>query len=188
MVPSISSCGQGDRSWREWRDNVVGRTSAAAGGGGGRLRGRSDPGGLLAHGLAGERALRLHPEPDAILRRRDCALRRALRRERNGQGDLRGDGHEQRAGHVRDTQPGICHNREVALADPAGLAAVDFANPQSLNRYAYALNNPTTLIDPTGLCGETYYTYTYDSNGNLVDSSGPTYGEPCPDFSVWPTC
>ena len=35
--------------------------------------------------------------------------------------------------------------------DPAGLAAVDFANPQSLNRYAYALNNPTTLIDPSGL-------------------------------------
>ena len=36
--------------------------------------------------------------------------------------------------------------------DPAGLGAVDLTNPQSLNRYAYALNNPTTLTDPKGLC------------------------------------
>ena len=36
--------------------------------------------------------------------------------------------------------------------DPAGLAAASPANPQSLNRYAYALNNPTTLTDPKGLC------------------------------------
>ena len=27
----------------------------------------------------------------------------------------------------------------------------DITNPQSLNRYAYALNNPTTLTDPSGL-------------------------------------
>ena len=27
----------------------------------------------------------------------------------------------------------------------------DIRNPQSLNRYAYALNNPTTLVDPLGL-------------------------------------
>ncbi len=33
--------------------------------------------------------------------------------------------------------------------------AGDITNPQSLNRYAYALNNPATLIDPSGLhsCG-----------------------------------
>ncbi|MGH9352125.1 MAG: RHS repeat-associated core domain-containing protein [Terriglobia bacterium] len=32
--------------------------------------------------------------------------------------------------------------------DPLG---GDISNPQSLNRYAYALNNPTTLTDPLGL-------------------------------------
>ncbi len=35
--------------------------------------------------------------------------------------------------------------------DPAGLAAVDPANPQSWNRYAYVLNNPLALVDPLGL-------------------------------------
>src|SRR5208337_589722 len=35
--------------------------------------------------------------------------------------------------------------------DPAGLAAVDPTNPQSLNRYSYVLNNPTGLVDPLGL-------------------------------------
>lgn len=35
--------------------------------------------------------------------------------------------------------------------DPAGLAAVDLSNPQSLNRYAYAWNNPLKYVDPYGL-------------------------------------
>ena len=36
--------------------------------------------------------------------------------------------------------------------DPAGLAAADLTNPQSLNLYAYVMNNPATLTDPLGLC------------------------------------
>ncbi len=35
--------------------------------------------------------------------------------------------------------------------DPAGLAAVTLGNPQSWNRYAYVINNPLSLIDPSGL-------------------------------------
>ena len=35
--------------------------------------------------------------------------------------------------------------------DPAGLAAVELSNPQTLNRYAYVKNNPLNRVDPTGL-------------------------------------
>jgi RHS repeat-associated protein len=35
--------------------------------------------------------------------------------------------------------------------DPAGLGAVDLTNPQSLNRYAYVINNPLSFADPFGL-------------------------------------
>ena len=38
--------------------------------------------------------------------------------------------------------------------DPAGLAAVDLTNPQTLNRYAYVMNNPLGLVDPTGMCAD----------------------------------
>jgi RHS repeat-associated protein len=36
--------------------------------------------------------------------------------------------------------------------DPAGLGAVDSTDPQSWNRYAYVGNNPSSFIDPLGLC------------------------------------
>jgi len=35
--------------------------------------------------------------------------------------------------------------------DPAGMMAVDIGSPQTLNRYAYVINNPLNLIDPFGL-------------------------------------
>ena len=35
--------------------------------------------------------------------------------------------------------------------DPLGIASADPTNPQSLNEYAYVMNNPLNMIDPTGL-------------------------------------
>jgi RHS repeat-associated protein len=52
--------------------------------------------------------------------------------------------------------------------DPAGLVAVDLTNPQSFNRYAYVLNNPTTLVDPSGLFYCDPGSGVYDNQGNLV--------------------
>jgi RHS repeat-associated protein len=37
--------------------------------------------------------------------------------------------------------------------DPSGLAALNFTNPQSLNRYAYLLNQPLNSVDPAGVYG-----------------------------------
>jgi RHS repeat-associated protein len=41
-----------------------------------------------------------------------------------------------------------------ASPDPAGLAAVDPANPQSWNRYSYVMNVPMNLVDPSGMCAQ----------------------------------
>ncbi|MGH9404520.1 MAG: RHS repeat-associated core domain-containing protein [Terriglobia bacterium] len=54
--------------------------------------------------------------------------------------------------------------------DPLG---GDIPNPQSLNRYAYALNNPTTLTDPSGLDANGSTNCVPNSSGG-VTCSGPT--------------
>jgi RHS repeat-associated protein len=41
--------------------------------------------------------------------------------------------------------------------DPIGKAAVQFADPQTWNMYAYVRNNPTTLTDPSGTCAISCY-------------------------------
>jgi RHS repeat-associated protein len=66
--------------------------------------------------------------------------------------------------------------------DPAGIAAVDPANPQSWNRYAYVLNNPLALVDPLGLndcpddkstCGDDPGTDTGAPGVDLFGGGGP---------------
>ena len=48
-------------------------------------------------------------------------------------------------------------------------------NPQSLNRYSYVLNNPPSLIDPSGLC-EIRSSNVYDLQGNLLASHSEMTG------------
>lgn len=60
--------------------------------------------------------------------------------------------------------------------DPAGLAAASPMSPQSWNRYAYVLNNPLALLDPSGLdC------ITLNPDGSYFDS-GDGNGD-CPGVS-----
>ncbi len=63
-------------------------------------------------------------------------------------------------GHEQDSESGLYHflfrnyspleNRWLS-PDPAGWAAADPVNPQSWNRYSYALSTPCTATDPLGL-------------------------------------
>jgi RHS repeat-associated protein len=78
------------------------------------------------------------------------------------------------AGLPQINMPGLydAANREYSAAqgrwpapDPAGLGAVDPTNPQSWNRYAYALNNPLSYVDPTGL----FCQWDPDTNGVVTN-------------------
>ncbi len=65
------------------------------------------------------------------------------------------------ASYERDAETGLDHTwfRPYSSSlgrwmhpDPAGLASVNPANPQSWNRYAFVFNDPLNLVDPLGLC------------------------------------
>jgi len=72
--------------------------------------------------------------------------------------------------------------------DPAGLAAVDPTNPQSWNRYAYAMNNPLIFTDPMGLdtCNATnLFNGSWEGNGNPPWTDYPCL-QPEPDAPpIW---
>ena len=74
-------------------------------------------------------------------------------------------------GKERDTESGLDYfgaryygssMGRFSSPDPSGLYFADPTNPQSLNLYAYALNNPLRYTDPTGL----YCFYGDPNNGN----------------------
>jgi RHS repeat-associated protein len=76
--------------------------------------------------------------------------------------------------------------------DPAGLAAVDFTNPQTWNRYAYVANNPLGDIDPLGLsvlpvnsCGQDPMCWgAYAQSQNSSHASGVNQG-PRASWEPW---
>jgi len=62
--------------------------------------------------------------------------------------------------------------------DPAGLGAVNPANPQSWNRYAYVTNNPLALTDPTGLQGN-------NAINDVCQWHPQSYLSPCDKQNYW---
>ncbi len=77
------------------------------------------------------------------------------------------------------------------------LGSYDFTNPQSFNRYSYALNNPSSLVDPSGLdttqpvaCGTgsdglPLYCITTTNNPPGCVSSGTQGCIPLPCWMIW---
>ncbi len=63
--------------------------------------------------------------------------------------------------------------------DPAGRAAVTLASPQSWNRYAYVLNNPLSLVDPSGLCDDNN-----DADDSCDDDSGGGGDDQAPEIDI----
>ncbi len=71
------------------------------------------------------------------------------------------------------------------VPDPAGLAAVDIANPQTWNRYAYVGNNPLNAIDPFGLylCG-THESDPWCNGGGQGAGGGGGYYGGAPQYTL----
>jgi RHS repeat-associated protein len=82
------------------------------------------------------------------------------------------------AGLERDAESGTEHAQFRNYASAQGrwlgpdpyMGSYDLTNPQSMNRYSYALNNPLSLVDPSGLevCAECFD----DGGGDGGDGGG----------------
>jgi RHS repeat-associated protein len=81
--------------------------------------------------------------------------------------------HYKFTGKERDTESGLDYfgaryygssMGRFMSPDPSGLTYADITNPQSLNLYSYALNNPLKFIDPTGM-----YCF-YGGKGDTVEN------------------
>jgi RHS repeat-associated protein len=72
--------------------------------------------------------------------------------------------------------------------DPAGIAAVSAANPQSWNRYAYVLNDPLRRVDPSGLfCVWDDGSYDSASNHSDTGTAGSVYSDVLDEYFVEPS-
>lgn len=98
--------------------------------------------------------------------------------------------HYKFTGYERDTETGLDYafNRyynprlgRFMSPDPSGATSANYANPQTMNRYAYALNNPMSNIDPTGL----FCVWDDGSYDDDAGSGGDTQGQCGSDGGTW---
>jgi len=60
-------------------------------------------------------------------------------------------------------------------SDPEAVPYADYENPQSLNLYGYVQNNPLSVTDSEGHCGNSV-TSTTSFDGNVIESSSSSDG------------
>lgn len=75
------------------------------------------------------------------------------------------------------------HGRWIS-PDPAGVGAVNPANPQSWNRYAYVIGDPMRHKDPKGLCTQWFGPQT-GPQGDCVNAGLAAYGLNSDTFWSW---
>jgi RHS repeat-associated protein len=108
-----------------------------------------------------------------------------------------GQDNEHFAGLERDAESGTEHAQFRNYASVQGrwlapdpyLGSYDLANPQSMNRYAYALNNPASLVDPSGLDTTQPVPCGTDADGNptfcMTTVNGPSNPTDGGDIECW---
>jgi RHS repeat-associated protein len=77
------------------------------------------------------------------------------------------------------------------LPDPSGISSVSLSNPQTLNRYAYVMNNPLSLADPLGLHADDcwwYGTCMSGGGGGGGGGAGGGGGNPFGGDCSWDGC
>ena len=103
-----------------------------------------------------------------------------------GDGPPSGTGSDLDANHYatldHDTETGTDHAQFRQYSNTQGRwlspdpysGSYDASNPQSFNRYAYAMNSPLSYVDPSGLdtCGTEDGFYDYDASCGAYDSGG----------------
>ncbi|WP_017446836.1 RHS repeat-associated core domain-containing protein [Gayadomonas joobiniege] len=97
-------------------------------------------------------------------------------------------GHEMLDDHGLIHMNGRVYDPNIGRFLSADIVVQSPSNSQSYNRYSYVLNNPLSLIDPSGYCNTTHYDPDPTGCGQMVDDLGGPATMPCEQGGDMETC